>query len=308
MDMIISGISRLLKMVPNSKIWCFPVFLILMCCTMDLGGQDIDYSGTGYDLQTPDRRMKLHYDLREISGLTYLETGEIGCVQDESGRLFIYDMEGEQISRTIKFAKGGDYEGVELSGNTVWVSKSNGTLYSFPFGEAEEITAAEIKTPFTGKNDVEGLGYDPLSQDLIIACKASPEVKNNDADGKALYRFSLSTQKVDKKPWMELKRKAIKKLIEEKGVKVSKDYSLGPSGIARHPLTGNFYIVANVGKVLVIVDPAGEVIDAWPLNPVVFRQPEGITFAPDGTMFISNEGKGSRGNILMFKFTNPQGP
>jgi sugar lactone lactonase YvrE len=37
------------------------------------------------------------------------------------------------------------------------------------------------------------------------------------------------------------------------------------------------------------------------LKNSIFRQPEGICFSPDGEiLFISNEGKNKKGNILVF--------
>jgi uncharacterized protein YjiK len=37
------------------------------------------------------------------------------------------------------------------------------------------------------------------------------------------------------------------------------------------------------------------------LNPKIFRQPEGICFSPDGTMYIASEGDGMEGTLLKFK-------
>jgi sugar lactone lactonase YvrE len=37
------------------------------------------------------------------------------------------------------------------------------------------------------------------------------------------------------------------------------------------------------------------------LNRKLFPQPEGICFSPDGKLFISTEGKGQPGKIMLFK-------
>ena len=40
----------------------------------------------------------------------------------------------------------------------------------------------------------------------------------------------------------------------------------------------------------------------YPLDKTMFRQPEGITFMPNGNLLISNEAKGSTANILIFAY------
>jgi uncharacterized protein YjiK len=76
-----------------------------------------------------------------------------------------------------------------------------------------------------------------------------------------------------------------------------------PSAIAVHPLTNEVYLLANVGKLLMVLGPQGEIRHCVPLSPRVFRQPEGICFTNTGDLVISNEGQDGSGKILVFRRT-----
>ena len=51
---------------------------------------------------------------------------------------------------------------------------------------------------------------------------------------------------------------------------------------------------------LIVIDREDEIKELIPLDPEIFRQPEGICFDERGNLFISSEGRGKNGYILMF--------
>ncbi|WP_332367946.1 hypothetical protein [Spirosoma telluris] len=75
-----------------------------------------------------------------------------------------------------------------------------------------------------------------------------------------------------------------------------------PSGIAVHPITGEWYILNSAGKRLLITNRQAKIIYSELLDPKQFRQPEGICFAPSGDLFIASEGDGKKGYILKFEY------
>ena len=83
-----------------------------------------------------------------------------------------------------------------------------------------------------------------------------------------------------------------------------KDFSAEckPSGAAIHPQLNKLFIIASIGKVLVICSLDGKVESAHQLNPSQFQQPEGISFASNGDMYISNEGLQGKATLIMFPF------
>lgn len=249
----------------------------------------------GYNLIEPDYHHQLPYDLEEISGLSYFKDSIIVSVQDETGKLFFYDYREGKLLDDFRFGPGGDYEGVEVVDRMIYVTKSNGTLYAI-HASTKEIT--KIKTGLSIKNDVEGLTYDRVNKQLILACKGESLSKSS---GKVFYGFKLSERgKVDK-PVFEISKKQIKKFLKNEGIeKVVKEFK--PSGIAIHPITGEIYVLAHTGKWLLKLNQSYVLTGVASLNKKLFRQPEGICFTPTGDLLISNEGQGDRGSLLYYKY------
>ena len=74
-----------------------------------------------------------------------------------------------------------------------------------------------------------------------------------------------------------------------------------PSGIAKNPVTSEWFIISAVNKLLVVTDHNWKIKETCFLNSNIFNQPEGIAFDDKGNMYISNEGDDlSEGNILRF--------
>ncbi|MEO6289374.1 MAG: SdiA-regulated family protein, partial [Ginsengibacter sp.] len=76
-----------------------------------------------------------------------------------------------------------------------------------------------------------------------------------------------------------------------------------PSAAALNPLTKDVWIVSSTNQLIVVIDRKGDVKDIYTLNPVIFNQPEGITFTPWGDLLIANEAgdKYSSATLLIFK-------
>jgi len=243
-----------------------------------------------YDFNNPKATFTLPKILEEISGLAYYKNQQLLCVQDEKGDVFVYDLAQQKIVATHNFDLPDDYEGVELVGDEVFVLKSNGNLLAFKLGEKQ---TNDIKTNLPGKNDVEGLGFDPVTKRLLLAVKESSK-KGKVEESKVIYSFDLKNRAI----WTE--RVLTQKQFEGSGMKEKAWRDFKPSGLAVHPQTGDWYLLSSAGKKIVILDQEGKVKQIENLDPLLFRQPEGICFAPDGTLYIASEGDGGMGYVLQF--------
>ena len=276
------------------------IILFLSCltaCSQD-NTENILYERTGYkfpyQLADPDQSWKLPRSLVEISGLSFIDNNRLACIQDENGIVYIFNQMEGKVEQEIFFGDNGDYEDIEIMNNDAWVLKSNGTLYQVTdYLKRGESSVNKYPTVLSRKNDTEGLAYDPVNKNLLIACKENPFVDEKEGRGvKAIYSFNLETKLLHTEPFLLINLDTIRYY---KG-----DGSFMPSGIAIHPVTGDVYILGSVGKLMLVFSGKGDMLAIIKLRPEIFSQPEGICFSPDGTLFISNEGAGRPGTILKF--------
>ncbi len=238
-----------------------------------------------YRLTTPNENYTLPKELKEISGLTYYKEEKLLCVQDEEAVVYVFDTKKGKVVEDFGFGGYGDFEGIEYVDGQVHVLESNGTLFQF---KPESTQIEKTKTDLPKKTEVEGLGYDPKIKRLLIAVK-----NGKGSSDKAVYSFDLLNRAVYKE--MSLSDEQLKGAgIDPKTFK--------PSGIAVHPITGEWYMLTSAGKRLLITNQKANIIYSEPLDPKAFRQPEGICFAPNGDLYISSEGDGGKGYILKFTY------
>lgn len=237
-----------------------------------------------YNFESPTEKYDLPKPLKEISGLSYYQKNQLVCVNDEQGDIFIYDLNEKNIVERIPFGKDGDYEGVEVVNDEVFVLKSNGKLKGFKIGQAFE---REIDCSEPEVIEYEGLGYDPKSKYLLLVAK---ERQKDVDDKKMVYAYDFDRKILFKH--LAIPKEQISDEANGKNFK--------PSGIAIHPQTGQTFIIASSGKKLLILSANGQKEALISLNSTIFQQPEGICFSPDGQLFISSEGKDGDGYILRF--------
>jgi len=234
-------------------------------------------------------------ELEEISGIAYISKNKIACVQDEDGIIFIYNLATELVDKTIDFAKAGDYEALAIVDSTAYVMNSNGLLHKIQNFMGPSFNGEQFQTPFSGKNNMESLTADTINNRLLMAVK---DKDPNSDSYKGIYGFDLDSKEVLMDPIFKIQlNDPIFKLPNSDDDGGSKD-AFYPSDIAINPLDGNIYVLEGKNPRLLILDPQGKAIGLHVLHKESFPQPEGITFAPDGTLYIANEGKKGMANIL----------
>jgi uncharacterized protein YjiK len=263
-----------------------------------------------YQLDQPSATYSLPNKLTEISGLSLSSDGQyLLAVNDEQGKVFYLNKNTGEVVKEEEFGGPGDYEGIEAIGDMIYVVKSNGDIEAIkkPGGEGPETYKTDLKPA----NDVEGLGYDAEKNYLLLACKGKAGNGDEFKHQRAVYAFDLNKAELLQAPLYLIGRDEIKKWATGDGKSTVEklaeffdpgqaDDAFAPSAIAVHPLTKEVYLLSSVGKLLVVLGTDGKILQIAALDPALHKQPEGLCFDTDGTLFISNEGKGGKGKVYRF--------
>jgi uncharacterized protein YjiK len=229
--------------------------------------------------------------LDEVSGITWLPDGTIASVQDEDGVIFIYDLAKKEIIEKIEFAGSGDYEGIAVHKDDAYVLRSDGTIYEILNFRKKEKTTTSFETGFTAKNNMETLALDIKNKSLILA----PKDRDNSDEFKGVYHIPLTSKTIDRVPIIKINMDdgALKTYQNKKLYK-----TFSPSDFAIHPKTGDYYVLDGKNPKLLKLNSKGSIKKVYELEESQFPQPEGITFSPEGTLYISNEASDGDATII----------
>ncbi|MDN3657285.1 SdiA-regulated domain-containing protein [Ferruginibacter paludis] len=267
---------------------------VLVCANCNSSAQF--GSPAGYDFTRPSKKT-LPAVLHEISGIAVDKQTDSSllAIEDEDGKLFSFSMNDKAL-RYSKFGKKGDYEDVTiLKNNQVAVLKSDGSIFLFREAamQNEKIDSVQIYDHILPEGEYEGLFADDNT--LITLCKNCP----GDKQKKEVSVYKLQPAALDSLHMLnsfQIDISAIQAKDEDGKIKFH------PSGIAKHPVTKEWFIISSVNKLLLVLDGDWKVKTYFKLNPALFNQPEGISFNSKGDLYISNEGGEGAATVLFFKY------
>lgn len=266
-----------------------------------------------YDLTKPDNIVLLPGILHEISGITNIDSETFACVQDEDGIVFFYNVDKNEITRSIDFHDEGDYEDICKVNSSLYILRSDGVLFEISNFEWESFQISKHKTDIPAINN-EGLCYDLENNRLLIACKSKIGKGKEFKDLRAIYAFDLDTKLLSDKPVFEFNINDIEAFAEKHNIELAEktkkngdkkksSIKFRPSAICINPVTKNLFLLSAVDHLLFVFNMNGKIENMVQLNPQIFSQAEGITFLENGDMFITNEGQDGSPNLIRFNYT-----
>lgn len=256
-----------------------------------------------YDLKVETAaHWKLPGHLKEISGLAMTMDNRLLAHDDEKGIIYEIDYRKGLIVKAFQLADVAnpvtdDFEGIATVDDQVYLVTSSGRLYECSEGAAGESVLFNIYATGIGRDcEIEGLAYDASQRALLLMCKDARRVDLKEQ--LTIYRWST-----DEKQLIKDAHTVIPIIEFSRHIK-GKEFQ--PSGIERHPVSGNYFVVAARQKAIAEITPGGEVVAARQFPTQGHRQPEGITFAVDGTLIIADEGVGRKARLTFYPVSEGQ--
>ena len=234
--------------------------------------------------------------LAEISGLALTPDGRLLAHDDELARVYEIDPRKGVVLKSFMLGKGlkGDFEGITVVGQDLYMTLSNGHLYRFREGANNarvEYTTHDLR--LSKECEFEGIAYERDSARLVMPCK-NVKMKHLD-DELVIYRW-----KVGSKDSTGISMLTVP-LSEVIGSNDWKKFQ--PSDITIEPGTGNYVLISSLQGGLVVMTPNGDVVRSEKL-PGNHKQAEGVAITPDNILIISDEATSKPAAITLYKWNS----
>jgi len=276
------------------------LWTVLVCAiTLSAGCKGQSYaSPDGYDFSKPQKE-NLGKVLNEISGIAFKDDdNSLLAISDSKEKVFQIRLDKQKLKDyTDKVVPSkSDIEDIATVDSTLYLLSSKGIIFELPGKKRDTVGIRSYAFSSNDQNDFETLYYDPSANGLIMVCKHCPSDKGKEI--RSAYRFDLTKKQFDPSEFFVLSTAEVRKVLKDDNAKFD------PSGACVNPINKRLYILSSAGNLLVVADTRGKVIEAYELNSDQFPQAEGIAFAPNGDMFITNEGKYGSPTLQQFKYHN----
>ena len=245
---------------------------------------------TDYDLLKPVKRWAISDSLAEISGITFLKNERLIAIEDLHPILYelrLNDSTGaiitkHQFRETDK--EKFDFEDLAAVGDTIYALWSHGAIFKIT-KQKNGFTSERTKTWLKKENNTEGLAFDPVSGNLLIACKDDAGLEDVKKSTKAIYEFDTKADSLKPDPFMLIKKSDFENVAGEK-------IDFYPAAIGIHPVSYDIFIISTKEtKCIAQFSHDGKLKAFDYLEKEMLPQPEGICFDAKGNLYISTQAR-----------------
>ena len=250
----------------------------------------VSLQSINYDLAHPLQKWSLSDSLAQISGIAWVKNGQFLAIEDL--RPILYEIKlGDTagiISNKIQFRQAEedkfDFEDLAVVNDTVYALWSHGAIFKIIRGKKED-SAQRTKTWHKKDNNTEGLAFDPVSGNLLIACKEESGLQDEKKSTRAIYEFDRKADSLKPGTFMLINKKDFEAVAGEK-------VDFYPAAIAVHPTTHDIYVISTKDtKAIAQFSHEGKLKAFDYIDKEVLPQPEGMCFDPEGNLYISTESR-----------------
>jgi hypothetical protein len=239
----------------------------------------------------------------EASGLS-CHADRLALNIDERGVVYYFDTARASVVDSCVFRPKGDFEGIEIVGDSVYLMRSKGTLHVVPLAASTGCVEQTYTLPLPESIDLEGLGYDASTHSLILAEKGDKKMLTD----RRIWSYSLTNRQLTER--LSISHKDFVGYLPDilwAADKTESDpadeFRFAPSAIAVHPESGDFFILSSVSRRLLILRPDGRFHALVQLDKSLLIQPEGIAFDKSGNLWLASEGKAGKEPARLFFFS-----
>ena len=279
-------------MRPGKSIAALGVALVI---TLPLAAGESFLSGYRFDDESMSQ-WRLPDRLNEISGLALTDDGRVLSVTDEVAIIYELDFESGRLVKAFAFGKPvvkGDFEGIAVIDDTVYLTTSKGKVLFGPEGvDGERAPFDTFKTDLGDECEIEGLAASHDGALLFFLCKNVK--KKARVDGLTVFAWSVADRELVDERTLTIPESEIMSSL-----RVDR---LSPSGLSIVRESGNFVVLAGRQRALFELSAEGEFIEARPLLLAArHRQAEGITIAARDLLLIADEGGAHKARLAVYE-------
>src|SRR5258705_5061720 len=245
---------------------------------------------TNYDLLQPTGKWVLSDSLSEIFGIGFLKNERLLAIEDIHPILYELKLgdSAAVIVNKIEFRETDkekfDFEDLAVVRDTVYALWSHGAIFKI-VNKKKGVTSERTKTWLKKENNTEGLAYDPVSDNLLVACKDETGLEDVKKSTRAIFEFDTKADSLKPDPFMLINKSDFENVAGEK-------IDFYPAAIAVHPVTHDIFIISTKDtKCIAQFTHDGKLKAFDYLDKEMLPQPEGICFDTKGNLYISTEAR-----------------